>query len=107
VATGSNSDKVSLPAQTPSTTGILCVLSLSKQPTTVPTYAASIESMDDPGGTLLDVLHCLNLADNSAIMIVSDNGCNRYNLVDGASPTGNSPVTRRKYLLRHSAEVER
>ncbi len=57
-----------------------------------PTYAAMIESMDDAVGTLLDTLDRLKLTDNTIIIFTSDNGGNMYDVVEGASPTSNTPL---------------
>ncbi|MCU0874594.1 MAG: sulfatase, partial [Pirellulaceae bacterium] len=57
-----------------------------------PTYAAMIESMDDAIGTLLDALDRLQVADNTIIILTSDNGGNMYNEVDGTTPTSNAPL---------------
>ena len=57
-----------------------------------PTYAAMIESMDDAVGTLLSELDALGIADNTIIVLASDNGGNMYNLVDGERPTSNRPL---------------
>lgn len=61
-------------------------------PQRCPTYAAMIESMDDAVGTLLDSVDRLGLADNTIIVLASDNGGNMYNEVEGETPTSNSPL---------------
>lgn len=57
-----------------------------------PTYAAMVESMDDAVGTLLDALDELDLAKNTIIIFLSDNGGNMYDRVKGVSPTSNAPL---------------
>ena len=64
-----------------------------------PTYAAMIESMDDAVGTLLDTLDRLGIADNTAIVFLSDNGGNMYNGIDGTTPTSNRPLRGGKASL--------
>ncbi|TWU28640.1 sulfatase-like hydrolase/transferase [Bythopirellula polymerisocia] len=57
-----------------------------------PTYAAMIESMDDAVGTLLVTLDRLQIADNTIIVLATDNGGNMYNEVDGTTATSNAPL---------------
>ncbi|MBL9117918.1 MAG: sulfatase [Verrucomicrobiaceae bacterium] len=57
-----------------------------------PTYAAMIQSMDDGIGTLLDGVDRLGIAENTIIILTSDNGGNMYNEVDGTTPTSNRPL---------------
>jgi arylsulfatase A-like enzyme len=64
-----------------------------------PTYAAMIESMDDAVGTLLDTLDRLGIADQTAIIFLSDNGGNMYDSVDGTTPTSNRPLRGGKATL--------
>jgi arylsulfatase A-like enzyme len=64
-----------------------------------PTYAAMIESMDDPVGTLLDALDRLGLTDKTVIIFTSDNGGNMYNEIDGTTPTSNIPLRGGKATL--------
>lgn len=57
-----------------------------------PTYAAMVESMDDAVGTLLDALDRLGIAEKTIVIFTSDNGGNRYNEIDGTTPTSNRPL---------------
>ncbi len=57
-----------------------------------PTYAAMVESMDDAVGMLLDTVDRLGIADETAVVFLSDNGGNMYNKVDGTTPTSNVPL---------------
>jgi arylsulfatase A-like enzyme len=57
-----------------------------------PTYAAMIESMDDAVGTLLDALDRLGIAEKTVVIFTADNGGNRYNEIDGTTPTSNRPL---------------
>jgi arylsulfatase A-like enzyme len=58
-----------------------------------------IESMDDAVGTLLDTLDRLGIADQTAIIFLSDNGGNMYDSVDGTTPTSNRPLRGGKATL--------
>lgn len=51
-------------------------------------YAAMVRSMDDSVGTLLDALERLGIADNTAVIFMSDNGGNMYNATEEVSPEG-------------------
>lgn len=57
-----------------------------------PTYAAMVHSLDDAIGTLLEAIDAEGIADHTAIVMISDNGGNMYNEVDGTTPTSNSPL---------------
>jgi arylsulfatase A-like enzyme len=57
-----------------------------------PTYAAMVESLDDAVGKLLDALDRFDLATNTIIVFLSDNGGNMYDSVDGTTPTSNAPL---------------
>lgn len=57
-----------------------------------PTYAAMVESMDDAVGTLLDALDHLGIAEKTIVIFTADNGGNRYNEIDGTTPTSNRPL---------------
>lgn len=57
-----------------------------------PTYAAMVESMDDAVGTLLDAIDEMGIADNTIIILASDNGGNMYNWIDETVPTSNAPL---------------
>jgi len=57
-----------------------------------PTYAAMVHSLDDAVGSLLDAVDAAGIANNTAIVFVSDNGGNMYDKVDGTTPTGNFPL---------------
>ncbi|TWT95139.1 sulfatase [Neorhodopirellula pilleata] len=57
-----------------------------------PTYAAMVHSFDDAIGTLLDAIDNAGIADQTVIILTSDNGGNMYNEVDGTTPTSNSPL---------------
>ncbi len=57
-----------------------------------PTYAAMVESLDDAIGILLDAVDKAGIADRTAIVFISDNGGNMYNVVEGVRPTSNSPL---------------
>lgn len=63
-----------------------------QDPQRSPTYAAMVHSFDDAIGTLLDAIDALGIADRTAIVMISDNGGNMYNEVDGTTPTSNSPL---------------
>ncbi len=54
--------------------------------------ASMIESFDTGVGKLLDKLDELDLTDNTIIIFFSDNGGNMYDLVEGTTPTNNSPL---------------
>ncbi|MEM7697787.1 MAG: sulfatase-like hydrolase/transferase [Verrucomicrobiota bacterium] len=59
-----------------------------------PTYAAMVHSLDDGIGTVLDTLDETGLADRTAILFISDNGGNYYNLIEDPLryPTSNHPL---------------
>lgn len=57
-----------------------------------PTYAAMVESLDDAIGTLLDAVDTAGIAERTAIIFISDNGGNMYNVVDSVRPTSNAPL---------------
>jgi len=61
-------------------------------PQRCPTYAAMVESLDDAIGSLLDALDKAGIAEHTAIVFISDNGGNMYNVVEGERPTSNSPL---------------
>ncbi len=61
-------------------------------PQRCPTYAAMVESLDDAIGTLLDAVDAAGIADRTAIVFISDNGGNMYNVVEGERPTSNVPL---------------
>jgi arylsulfatase A-like enzyme len=59
------------------------------------TYAAMVHSLDDAVGTLLDAVDKKDIADNTVIVFISDNGGNEYNSIDadgGVAPTDNIPL---------------
>jgi arylsulfatase A-like enzyme len=59
------------------------------------TYAAMVHSLDDAVGTLLDAVDEKDIADNTVIVFISDNGGNEYNSIDadgGVAPTDNTPL---------------
>ena len=57
-----------------------------------PTMAGMIQSLDESIGRLLDHLDRTGLADNTILVLMSDNGGNLYNTVDGTTPTNNAPL---------------
>lgn len=57
-----------------------------------PTYAAMVHSFDDAIGTLLDAIDTAGIAEQTVIIMTSDNGGNMYNEVDGTTPTSNAPL---------------
>ena len=57
-----------------------------------PTYAAMVESLDDAIGTLLDAVEQAGISERTAIVFISDNGGNMYNVVEGQRPTSNAPL---------------
>ena len=57
-----------------------------------PTYAAMIETMDDAIGSLLDAVDAAGIAEQTAIIFVSDNGGNMHSSVDDTIPTDNFPL---------------
>ncbi|NQV34155.1 MAG: sulfatase [Phycisphaeraceae bacterium] len=61
-------------------------------PQRCPTYAAMVESLDDAIGTLLDAVDAAGIAERTAIVFISDNGGNMYNVVEGERPTSNAPL---------------
>ena len=61
-------------------------------PQRCPTYAAMVESLDDAIGTLLDAVDKAGIADRTAIVFISDNGGNMYNVVERVRPTSNAPL---------------
>ena len=64
----------------------------SSVPQRCPTYAAMVHSLDDAVGALLDAVDAAGIADRTAIVFISDNGGNMYNLVEGVRPTSNRPL---------------
>ncbi len=52
------------------------------------TYAAMVHSMDDAIGKLLDEIDRMGVADNTAIIFVSDNGGNMYNYLPETTKDG-------------------
>ena len=58
-----------------------------------PTYAAMVHSMDDAIGTLLDEVDRLGIADETAIIFISDNGGNMYSGVNETTKSGKKYVT--------------
>jgi len=61
-------------------------------PQRCPTYAAMVESLDDAIGSLLEAVDGAGIADRTAIVFISDNGGNMYNVVEGERPTSNAPL---------------
>jgi len=61
-----------------------------------PIMASMIQSMDESIGRVLDTLEELQIADNTIIVFMSDNGGNMYNEVEGTTPTNNAPLRNGK-----------
>lgn len=57
-----------------------------------PTYAAMVESLDDAIGTLLDAVDAAGIAERTAIVFISDNGGNMYDVVKRERATSNAPL---------------
>ena len=57
-----------------------------------PIMGGMIEKMDESLSRVLDKLEELKLVDNTLIIFFSDNGGNRYDLVNGGYPTNNAPL---------------
>jgi len=64
-----------------------------------PTMAAMIKSMDESLGRILDKLDELDIADDTIIILMSDNGGNMYDRVEGETPTNNAPLRGGKATL--------
>ncbi len=57
-----------------------------------PTMGAMIEALDQNIGRVLRTIDEEGLAENTILILFSDNGGNMYNVVDSTSPTNNSPL---------------
>ncbi len=57
-----------------------------------PTMGGMVESMDQSIGAVLDHLEANGLIDETIIILMSDNGGNMYDTVDGTTPTNNAPL---------------
>lgn len=57
-----------------------------------PVMASMIQSLDESLGRVLNKLDELKIADDTIIIFMSDNGGNMYNVVEGTTPTNNSPL---------------
>jgi arylsulfatase A-like enzyme len=64
----------------------------STDPQHSPTMGAMLETMDRALGRLIDAVDELGLADNTIIVVFSDNGGNMYDVVDATTPTSNHPL---------------
>lgn len=54
--------------------------------------ASMVQGLDESVGHVMAKLDELNLADNTIIVFVSDNGGNMYDEVEGSPPTNNAPL---------------
>ena len=61
-----------------------------------PVMAGMIRSLDQSVGRVLDALDRLGLAEDTIILLFSDNGGNMYNEVVGTTPTNNAPLRNGK-----------
>ena len=57
-----------------------------------PTMGAMIEVLDTNVGRLMGFLKENGLEENTIVIFTSDNGGNMYNVLDGTTPTNNSPL---------------
>ena len=63
-----------------------------KNPQHCPTMGAMIEVMDQNIGRLMRTLEETGLAEDTIVILFSDNGGNMYNKVDDTTPTSNHPL---------------
>lgn len=63
---------------------------------TNPVMGAMIETLDDNVGRVLDTLDRLELTDRTLVIFTSDNGGNRYNIIEGTEVTNNAPLRNGK-----------
>ncbi|MEZ6066578.1 MAG: sulfatase [Planctomycetaceae bacterium] len=64
-----------------------------------PVYAAMVEHVDDSVGRLLDALDAAGLAENTVVIVTSDNGGLRQSANGGAIVTSNAPLRDEKGSL--------
>jgi len=57
-----------------------------------PIMGATIESLDNSVGKVMDKVEELGVENNTLIIFFSDNGGNMYNIVNGEYPTNNAPL---------------